>query len=63
MPKHKFAVRGVFLTSLTLNLLPGPASRLLGSWRELFVGACLAAHLCEPITAKVLAKFAIREGF
>lgn len=52
----------VLLTSLTLYLLPGPASGFLGSGRELLVGTRLAAHLCKPVAAEVLAELAAREG-
>lgn len=50
------------LTSLALDLFAGPASSLLGAWRELLVGTSVASHGSKPIGAEVVAILAVREG-
>lgn len=57
------SVNNAVLTILTLDLLPGPASSVLGTLRKLLAGTNVTCHEGKPVLAEVLAVFTVGESF
>ena len=51
-----------WLTRLTLDLIAGPASSVLGARREVLGTTNVAGHLSEPVGAEQVGELAARES-